>query len=313
MKILFVCSSRARSEGYFTSEQADDLRRDGHSVEFFYILKRGLWGYLISWIPLIIKIISVKPDIVHAHYGLSGFVAVLQPFKPVVLTVHGGDINEPRNARITRIACCIARHVIIVNEDMREKIRKKTRISLLPCAANTRLFSPLDRIEARHELGMDTEEPIVLFASGFDKKVKNVKLANQAISLSGLHPRFIEAYNWPRDKMPFLINAADLLLTTSYYEGSPQIVKEAMACNIPVVSTDVGDIKKNFGNIEGCFITGFDPTEIAFAIDKAINFRRSGMSTNGRDRLFVLGLDPETITAKLTGIYSSLHRRKKEA
>ncbi|MBE0666081.1 MAG: glycosyltransferase [Bacteroidales bacterium] len=311
MKILIVCSRRAKREGYFTAEQAEDLRRAGHAVEFFYILRSGLWGYVISWIPLIIRILSVRPDIVHAHYGLSGFVAVMQPFRPVVITVHGGDINARRNVLLTRVACRLANHVIIVNEDMRKMIRGKSGISLIPCAANTELFKPMDRVEARARLGMDTDEPVVLFASRFNKKVKNAQLAAEAVSATKSHPRLMEIWNRSREGMPLLMNAADLLLVTSFYEGSPQTVKEAMECNIPIVSTDVGDIKRNCGDLPGCFIAGYDPAEIAGKIDEAIGFRRAGLSTGGRDRLFQLGLDPDTVTGALTDVYSYVCTRTK--
>ncbi|TFG89930.1 MAG: glycosyltransferase [Candidatus Atribacteria bacterium] len=312
MKILIVCSSRAKREGYFTAEQAEDLRRAGHAVGFFYILRIGLWGYVISWIPLIIRILSVRPDIVHAHYGLSGFVAVMQPFRPVVITVHGGDINARRNVLLTRLACRLANHVIIVNEDMRKMIRGKSGISLIPCAANTELFKPVDRVQARASLGMDPDAPVVLFASRFNKKVKNAQLAAAAVSEAKSRPRLMEVWNRSREEMPLLMNAADMLLVTSYYEGSPQIVKEAMACNIPVVSTDVGDIKRNYGDLPGCFITGYDPADIAGKIDEAIGFRRAGMSTGGRDRLFLLGLDPDTVTGALSAVYSSVCGHNRE-
>lgn len=311
MKILIVCSSRAKNEGYFIDEQVADLRSAGHQAEYFYILKRGLWGYFISWLPLVIRILVYKPDVVHAHYGLSGFIAVLQPFRPVVLTVHGGDIYDRRVARITRIAASLAGQVIAVNEDISKKIGRKQGVRVLPCAVNTKLFMPVDRGLAREKLGIDPSVPMVLFSSRFERKVKNAPLAKRAVELSVMHPVLTEVVQIPRDRMPLLINAADLLLVTSFYEGSPQIVKEAMACNIPVVSTDVGDIRKNFDDLEGYYITGFDAAAIAVKIDEAILYRRTAVETKGRARIFQVGLDTETITTALLEIYSSVCKRKK--
>jgi teichuronic acid biosynthesis glycosyltransferase TuaC len=306
MKILIVCSSRARNEGFFTSEQAANLRDKEHVVELFFMKGRGISGYLFSWLPLIKKIIAFKPDIVHAHYGLSGFVAVLQPFRPVVVTVHGGDIYEKRNIFFTEIACLMARGVIIVNEEMRALLWRKKGVFLIPCGVDISFFSPGDGIASRKALNYDAEEVIVLFSSRFTRPVKNYELAKEAISLSVWKPRLIELVNIPREQMPLFLNSADVVLVSSFYEGSPQIVKEAMAMNVPVVSTNVGDMRINFGETAGYFLAGFNSTEMALMIDKAISFRRKNHSTRGRGRIIELGFDSDTVTSKLIRMYSEI-------
>jgi|WetSurMetagenome_2_1015567.scaffolds.fasta_scaffold00144_15 teichuronic acid biosynthesis glycosyltransferase TuaC len=306
MKILIVCSSRARNEGFFTSEQAMALRKKGHSVELFYMKGRGVYGYLASWFPLVRKIAGFKPDILHAHYGLSGFVAVFQLFRPVVITVHGGDIYTRRNALFTQIACLMASGVIVVNEEMKKMLWRKSNVSVLPCGVDTSLFVPGDSALAREVLNYDRDEALVLFSSRFSRPVKNYELASAAIAVSEWKPRLIELVNIDREQMPMILNAVDAVLVTSHYEGSPQIIKEAMAMNVPVVSTDVGDIKKNVGGLDGYFISGFDPSGIASLIDRAISFRRNNHSTGGRERIIEMGLDSDTIISRLIKIYSDI-------
>jgi teichuronic acid biosynthesis glycosyltransferase TuaC len=306
MKILIVCSSRARNEGFFTSEQAMALRNRGHSVELFYMNGKGVYGYLASWLPLIRKIARFRPDIVHAHYGLSGFVAVFQLFRPVVITVHGGDIYAGRNALFTQIACLMASGVIVVNEEIKKVLWRKGNVYLIPCGVDISFFVPGDSASAREVLNYDRDEALVLFSSRFSRPVKNYELASEAIALSEWKPRLIELVNIDREQMPLILNAVDAVLLTSHYEGSPQIIKEAMALNVPVVSTDVGDIKTNFGGLDGYFISGFDPSGMALLIDSAISFRRNNHSTGGRERIIELGLDSDTITTQLIKIYSDI-------
>src|SRR4030042_4531165 len=99
------------------------------------------------------------------------------------------------------------------------------------------------------------------------------------------------------------LNAADVLLLTSFHEGSPNVIKEAMACNCPVVSTDVGDVRWVVGNTSGYYISSFDPGELAEKIKLAIVFREKHRQTNGRDRISELGLDSETVAKKIIDVY----------
>ena len=101
-----------------------------------------------------------------------------------------------------------------------------------------------------------------------------------------------------REKVAVLLSASDLMLLPSLSEGSPQIVKEAMACNCPIVATDVGDIKEILGDTEGCYITKFDPIDLAEKITLALNF---GKRTNGRVRME--NYDNKVIADKIFNIY----------
>lgn len=103
-----------------------------------------------------------------------------------------------------------------------------------------------------------------------------------------------------------MINSSDFLLLTSFREGSPQVIKEAMACNCPIVSTDVGDIKWVIGNTEGCYLTTFDPKVVAEKLKMAIEFAQTKGRTNGRDRIIQLGLDAESVAKKVLEVYQKV-------
>ncbi len=103
--------------------------------------------------------------------------------------------------------------------------------------------------------------------------------------------------------MHIYLNATDVLLLTSKWEGSPNVIKEAMACNCPIVSTNVGDVKWLLDGVEGCFITTNDPRDVADKINKALNFKSK---TKGRDKLFRLGFDSEHIAKKIIKVYEEL-------
>ena len=108
---------------------------------------------------------------------------------------------------------------------------------------------------------------------------------------------------YKRHEVNFLLNACDLLLMTSIREGSPQVIKEAMACNCPIVSTEVGDVKDIIGNTKGCFITSHDPIDVAKKIQLALDF---GKRTNAREK--IKHLDINIIADKINNIYKEVVR-----
>jgi len=113
----------------------------------------------------------------------------------------------------------------------------------------------------------------------------------------------LELKGYNRNQVSLLMNACDVILITSFSEGSPQVIKEAMACNLPIVSTDVGDVKEVIGNTEGCYITSFDPKDVAEKIKMALDFDKR---TNGRERIKKLGLDSESIAMEIIKLYKNV-------
>jgi len=178
------------------------------------------------------------------------------------------------------------------------------KVEVIPNGVDLEIFKPLDKNECRKKLGWKQDRKIVLFASNPQRSEKNFSLAQKTIA--ALYIEDIELkviYNVPHTEMPLYFNGSDLLLSTSLWEGSPNVIKEAMACNCPIVSTNVGDVKWLLDGVESCFITTNDPNDVADKIKKALNFKSK---TNGREKLICLGLDSEHIAKKIIKVYEEV-------
>ncbi|MCD4680710.1 MAG: glycosyltransferase, partial [Bacteroidales bacterium] len=162
-----------------------------------------------------------------------------------------------------------------------------------------------DKNKCREILNLDLQKKYILFSSFFSNAVKNYPLASKAISLLGYkeNVELLELKDCNREQVCLLMNAVDISLMTSTSEGSSQFVKEAMACNCPIVSTDVGDVRQNIKNLEGCYITSFDSQDVAKKLDLAFKF---GKRTKGRERIYELGLDIKTVTQNIISIYEKV-------
>ena len=280
------------------------LAKLGVQLSLFQIKKRGFLGYLKYLKPLKAIIKQYMPDIIHAHYGFSGLLANLQWSVPVVTTFHGSDINNPKALRYSKWAHKLSIVSIFVEKNMVQKVGKKAKCHIIPCGVDTSLFYSVSKNEALDRLHLKTEYPIILFSSAFNNPVKNYRLARksckQVEDQIGKKINLVEFKDFSREEVNLLMRVSDCVLLTSFSEGSPQIIKEAMACNCPIVSTDVGDIKWILGNTDGCFVTSFDIKDVARNIIKALEF---GKRTNGFNRIFELELDSENVAKKILRIY----------
>lgn len=313
MKILVVCRSNNNAISPFVEEQMDALRAMGHQMHLFAINRNGIMGYLSHLRPLRKAIREIQPDIVHAHYGLSGLLAGMQRMVPVVVTFHGSDINEKKVLRFSKIAHRLAAASIFVSDDTRQKVRIKPNMFTIPCGVDTHVFVPDQSKEQISFPVLRTDSVNILFSSRFSNPVKNYTLAKEACLLAEtmLHKKInlIELSGYQRSEVCQLMNAADCLLLTSFTEGSPQFIKEGMACNRPIVSTNVGDVEQLFGPCAGHFLCRHDATDVADNIVKALQFLHQHQSTEGRTQIHSLQLDAESIALKISQVYSQLTTR----
>ena len=319
MKVLIVCSGNAlegqifdlKLQHAFIFEQVSELQKMGVTFDFFYIKGKGVPGYLKSISELRSQIKTSDCDLVHAHYGLSAMVATFQRRKPLIATFHGCDVNRNSLNLISSFVALFSKANIFVSEDLRNKIIVKTpeKNRVIPCGVDLNQFKPGNKKEARTQLKLDQSKKYILFASARDVAVKNYTLAKQAI---GNLPEsdLLEISGRSREEVNLLMNACDVFLMTSFREGSPQTIKEAMACNCPIVSTSVGDVKNIFANTEGCFLTSFDPADVAEKLNLALEFAGKNGRTNGRKRIMELGLDSETIAGRILEVYKEVLGRK---
>jgi len=315
MKILIVCSKNSGKIASFIVEQAESLVQLGHEVEYFAIQGKGIGGYLKNYRLLRKKIAEFKPDIIHAHYGLSGLLANLQRRVPVVTTYHGSDINNDRVFRLSKLAIQLSAFNVFVSEKNLEKVQSSTRANtrtphaspfkkgrVIPCGVNVDLFVPMNKDEARIKSGLEKDTTYVLFAGAFDNKVKNAAPALSAI-LQMTNVQLLELKGFTRAEVVLLMNAVDAVLMTSFTEGSPQFIKEAMACNCPVVSVAVGDVLELIGSTEGCIICSYEADDIAAKLQSVFD---AGKRTHGREVITTRGLDLVTVAKRIEEVYLGL-------
>lgn len=307
MKILIVLSGnieefKPQLHHAFVHEQIESIKKDFDIEYDFYPIKgKGITGYLKNISQLKKKISSFKPDLVHAHFGLSGLLAVLQRKVPVVITFHGSDINLDSIRPLSMIAAKLSKYNIYVSDKIFKKIKLNNKGSVIPCGINLDVFYPIDMAVAREKLNMNPDRKYILFSSTFDRAEKNSSLAFSALKKLKMNCELIELKNKCRSDVNLLLNASDLLLLTSVSEGSPQVIKEAMACNCPIVATDVGDIREVINGTDGCCITSFDPEDVAQKIKLTLQFNRK---TNGRDK--IINFDNKLISEKVYSVYKKV-------
>ena len=341
MKILIIASDKGGHFVPFIEEQIAALEALGVQIIRYGIAGKGIIGYL-RCLPALRRFIRAeRPDLIHAHYGLCGLLANLQRYVPVVTTYHGSDINLPSILRLSKIAMRLSAWNIFVskrNVDLALRRRgdeatgQSGKYSLLPCGIN--LPQPWSEMQdhwveqltlnqwVQGVLNKDTKN--VLFAGAFDNKVKDSNLAKEAIALynsaigngqwvmeiNGQSPianrpiNLIELKGYNRAQVNALMYNCDALLMTSKTEGSPQVIKEAMACGCPIVSVDVGDVAERLSKVEGGYVLPTrDPHAIAEALQQAVAFEGK---TNGREKIIEMGLSNDQVAEHLIEIYKQV-------
>lgn len=306
MKVLIVYSNNHNKLSPFVKEQVEALEKFDITFDYFGIKGKGIKGYLSNLLKYYKKVSAFKPDLIHAHNGHSGLFANLQFVLPVVTTFHGSDVHQKSDLKYSKICAFLSKKNIVVNQKMKEILNNKDSF-VIPCGVDTEMFKLIDKSEARRKMNLLEDKKYILFASGFSNKIKNYPLANKAWQiLNNEDVIMLEFANYSRKESALLMNAVDVALMTSFAEGSPQFVKEAMACGTPIVSTDVGDVKNVFGDTQGCFLSSFDPQSVADNLIEALLFAQKNKQTKGRERLFEINLHNQIIAEQIFKIYKKV-------
>jgi len=301
MRVLIVASGNAKSLSPFIVDQVNALNKSGIETDYFVIKGRGITGYGKNYRLMKLKIKSFEPDIIHAHYGLSGLLAVLQRKVPVVITFHGSDINNSKARVFSKVAHKLSSKSIFVSKSLADQIESNESI-IIPCGVDMDIFFPEDKLMIREELNFHPKKKYILFSSSFTNKVKNYSLAKNALSkLDSLDIELIELKGFNRKEVAKMMNAVDAVLMTSFSEGSPQFIKEAMACSTPIVSTDVGDVKDIIKNTDGCFIVNDNEEDTSIGIVNALKF---DSKTNGRAN--IQHMNNLIVASNLRALYKSI-------
>ena len=312
MNILFVASgNNSDGPGAVVANQAESLRRAGHNVDFYLVQGKGATGYLKNYLPLGKKIRSGKYHIVHAH-GMSALLAGMISVRPVVASLLGSEVFEQR--RLKKVWPFFIRKrwaaVIVKSERMADELARtsddviRQHLHIIPNGVDTERFRPSEKNEALKNLpdGFREKKPLVLFMADPERHSKNAALARDTMKLIPEAELKI-LHNVSVEQVPFYLNASEAVLLTSRWEGSPNIIKEAMACGRPIVSTEVGDVSWLLGNLDGHYIADAKPAALADAVRKALTF--SGI-TKGPERIQELGLDDVSVARRITSVYESV-------
>lgn len=363
----------------FVKEQGESLLKAGCEVEYFLV--KG--NYIAAVKALKAKIREFKPDIIHAHYGLSAITAELQSMVPVVTTFHNGETHTWWVNLLSSLFSLRAKHVIYVARHIRDLVYFKARnYSIIPCGVSLEDCFLMDKAEARKQLGWDPNKKYILFGGAFDNIRKNYALLREAVDLLESKPKMnnpqsldndshshdpksahkqasgqssaqsyantlpdysekndsilestkntkndhadsnieiVEMKGLSREECVLRMNACDVFALPTKNEGSPQALKEAMACNCPIVATDVADIKHLLGGLPGHYVLPNKKgnaawwvadkdsiDEMARLLNDALNFKGR---TEGRKRIVELGYTNELVAKKIIKIYEDIIRK----
>ncbi len=305
IKVLFVY----RGYGEAGSNNVIDFQRLSLTqadvqVDTFAVKGGGLKNYIGAIFQLRSYLKKSRTyGIIHAHYSFSGFIAGLATRKPVVCSLMGSDVLKSGTLfrLITSFFYTFVWKATIVKSAEMQKLFPAAL--LIPNGVDFVNFRPVAKNEALKETGfLASDRNIIFVAEDPASVVKNLKLAKDAIELLADKKVKLQVISGKTfTALSFYFNAADVLLLTSLSEGSPNVIKEAMACNCPVVATDVGDVRKVIGDTAGCFITGFDAQDVAAKLKMALEFNKR---TNGRDA--IQSFDSRLVAEKIVATYKGL-------
>lgn len=293
--------------GCFVKDQVDDLRRLGVELSVLAFDGRPRKRRYLGAVPQLREALRRdRSDIVHAHYGLSGAVAALQVVTPVVTTFHGSDASVSWQRTLSRLVAKVTQPIAvapIVSANL-----GVPDAPVIPCAVDLDAFAPIDRIEARRALGWPVAGPCVLFPAARDDrlKVSNKRVDVFDATIERLRKRepgvlAVSLDGLPRKQVALAMNAADVTVVTSMWEGAPVVVKESLACQTPVVSVAVGDVSEVVAGLPGCAVVQRDPDALANAVGAAL---RSGRHPQLRDAMQVYRRD--SIARRVLEVYRRL-------
>jgi teichuronic acid biosynthesis glycosyltransferase TuaC len=297
--------------GTFVHDQVEAVRKEGVKIDVFVVngwknKLNYIWGIFRFWARLLTR----RYDIIHAHYVFSGIIARTQFFYPVVLTHHGLEAFLGWQRFPSGLITRLVDKVIVRTQEMKDKLNDR-KAEIIPAGIDFSLFQPIPREEARQKLNIvpsDRKLVLMLWGGGELRREKRLDIAKSAVSLAQKKDASIELMvltDKPHDQIPLYMNACDALLLVSTAEGSPNVVKEAMACNLPVVSVPVGDVPDLIGDTEGCYLCSYDPSDVAEKLGLVL---KNPGRTDGRTK--ISHLDQSNIAKRIIAVYQDVLERR---
>lgn len=334
MKVLFV-SSGNKAVGKcssFVQSQYDSLVAEGLDMQLYPVTGHGYKAFLQHLCALRQVIKTWKPDVVHAHYSTFGILVSLSMIgmchKPkTVVSILGSFPSHSIKWRYVRF---FVKHIWdkTITKSKRTAEQLGFDLPVIPNGVNTDVFHPMDQKEAREKLQITTNQsPIIIWCSNPERPEKNWPLAQRAVEIlksqitnHQSQITLLPVFNKTPQEVATYMNAADVMLLTSMSEGSPNVVKEALACNCPIVTTDVGDVHERLDGVEGCYVIPADGTptygnqgvgewfekdaiQLSGCLEKAIAF---GKRTKGYEQIMNDKLEVAQTADKIIEVYKQI-------
>lgn len=309
MKVLFVLGKKKNYDvSPFIISQGESLKNNTVEIDYFIYKGTGIINYLKAILLLRRKIKHNNYNIIHAHYSYSSLVAILTFHRiPIVTSFMGSDVLGFR--KIDKIIKIIVERfskiIIVKSKQIAESITyNNKRVEIVPNGVNFNTFKVIDKSLAKRDLRLNPNIKYILWVGDANRKEKNFKLAEETfriIKTTIENVELIQIFGETQERLNKYYNGCDVFLLTSLYEGSPNVIKEAMACNCPIVSVDVGDVRKVIGDTEGCYICSYDPKDVVEKIKMALDF---GKRTKGKEHIKYL--DINTISERIINVYNKV-------
>ena len=313
MKVLIVTNMYPTPEmtslGIFIRRQVESLRGEGVDIDVFFVNGyKNKFSYLWAFPRFWAQLLTRRYDLIHSHYVHVNIVARAQFLYPLVITYHSGDSYKKWQRRLSYLISPLADRIIAVSEDTK-KVGHLRGAIVIPSGIHLERFKPTDQQEARRTLGLSMDKKLVLWVGGYSRPEKRSDIVQKTMAL--LKERVPQAElvlvsDKPPSSVTAYMNACDVIFLVSDKEGSPNVIKEAMACNLPVVSTPVGDVPEIIGNTEGCYICSQDPEDVAQKLELAL---RWGKRTDGREK--IRHMEMGAISRRIIAQYQEVLRDKK--
>lgn len=325
MKVLVMTSIYPRPDnpglGSFVRAQVEHLRQAGVDIELLLLDgPHRKWNYVKAVFQLRRRLANSSIDLVHAHYGFVGMAARTQWQVPVVVTYHGGDlmglvVNDQGKRALTgpliavtgKALASVVDAAIVQSREMANMLTTPN-VYIVPHEVDLKVFRLTDKQKARADLGLQHDKKYLLFAANPQVGVKRFPLAKAAADELRKQDSSIElliVYKETQDQLALYMNACDALVFPSFMEGSPNIVKQAMACNLPIVATDVGDVREVIGSTKGCYVC---KDEVGEFVVRLTDILQRCDRTHGREQ--VRHLSGPVVAQRIIGIYESVLRHR---
>jgi glycosyltransferase involved in cell wall biosynthesis len=298
----------------FAKRESASLGATGVKVRQFFLESRTSPVSLFrEFLRFRREIQDFRPEIVHAYYGtVTALFCALATWRRLVITFYGSDLNpDPAVSRVrsaisglfSQMAALRAAQIICVTSGLKRRLWwRRERATVIPGGTDLEFFRPRPKEEARTILGWPKVEKIILFNAGRSPRIKRLDLAKAAVEATnklGCDARLVLLNGGTApSEVPLYLSAADCLLLTSDWEGSPFIVKEALSCNLPIVSVNVGDVAERVTGVNPSRIVARDAGALGAAVVEVLSL---GCRSNGR--LAMQELSEEKLAEKVRCIY----------